>query len=77
MASPLQQFDLWLVRSSAEVGIPLEVFIPLLAVNIVLLTALVLFLISRFRRRAQGGEVQDAGRAEARGTLSELIEEGD
>jgi|Deesub1362A_J573_1020465.scaffolds.fasta_scaffold05113_2 hypothetical protein len=83
MASLLEDFNLWLAQTSAEVGIPLEVFIFLLSANIVLLIVLLIFALKKIWMK--GGEhfkkgEQKPGSGERKsevtsGTLSELIEE--
>jgi hypothetical protein len=80
MASLLEDFNLWLVQTSAEVEMPLEVFILLLSVNIILLTLLLIFIVNRIRTGGglqKSGQEFGAGRKSgmASGTLAELIEE--
>lgn len=80
MASPMEDFNLWLVQVSAEVGIPLDVFIFLLSANIVLLTIMILIILSKIwgrypKNRAHEPESVKRKAEVASGTLSELIEE--
>jgi hypothetical protein len=83
MALLLEDFNLWLAQTSAEVGIPLEVFIFLLSANIVLFIVLLIFALKKiwtrggehFRKSEQKPESAERKAEVASGTLSELIEE--